>query len=174
MTIWQKLFGFRGRIRRQDWWLLGILVGIGQIVAMFAAASIYGALNPGAASAEAPFYNLLNTVPAYVSLPIQLVFLWPTLSLSVQRYHDRSHSAWPIFAYYAVLYGADYLPEQAWGWLSALDQTQQGILLFVWGAVWVVIAIWFLVVLGFLDGAQGPNRFGPSPKGIGDTARAFD
>lgn len=24
-----------------------------------------------------------------------------------------------------------------------------------------------LVMLGFLDGTQGPNRFGPSPKGIG-------
>lgn len=24
-----------------------------------------------------------------------------------------------------------------------------------------------LVILGFLDGTQGPNRFGPSPKGIG-------
>ena len=28
-------------------------------------------------------------------------------------------------------------------------------------------SIWLLVELGFLDGTQGPNRFGPSPKGIG-------
>ncbi len=28
--------------------------------------------------------------------------------------------------------------------------------------------IWTLVECGFLDGTQGPNRFGPSPKGIGD------
>ena len=175
MTLRDKLFGFRGRVRRQDWWLLGILVGIAQLVTMFAAASVHGALNPGAAIAEAPFYDLLNRVPVWISLPIQLVFVWPTLSLSVQRYHDRNHSAWPIFAYYAVLYGADYLPEQAWGWLSALDNTQQGIVLFVWGAIWIVAAIGILIVLGFLDGTQGPNRYGPSPKGIGGSpATVFD
>jgi uncharacterized membrane protein YhaH (DUF805 family) len=28
-------------------------------------------------------------------------------------------------------------------------------------------AIWLFVELGFLDGTPGPNRFGPSPKGIG-------
>ena len=39
---------------------------------------------------------------------------------------------------------------------------------------WIFIAfipivgfIWALVECGFLDGTQGPNRFGPSPKGIG-------
>jgi len=39
---------------------------------------------------------------------------------------------------------------------------------------WVLISLipilgwlWFLVEFGFLDGTQGPNRFGPSPKGIG-------
>jgi uncharacterized membrane protein YhaH (DUF805 family) len=41
------------------------------------------------------------------------------------------------------------------------------------GWLWVFISfipvvgpIWALVELGFLDGTQGPNRFGPSPKGI--------
>jgi len=47
---------------------------------------------------------------------------------------------------------------------------------------WIFIAlvpligpIWSLVELGFLDGTQGPNNHGPSPKGIGgsDLARVF-
>jgi uncharacterized membrane protein YhaH (DUF805 family) len=33
----------------------------------------------------------------------------------------------------------------------------------------IIGAIWLLIDLGFLDGTQGPNRFGPSPKGIGET-----
>ena len=44
--------------------------------------------------------------------------------------------------------------------------------------VWVLInlipivgSIWALVENGFLDGTQGPNRYGPSPKGIGDFTR---
>src|SRR5580698_2870817 len=38
---------------------------------------------------------------------------------------------------------------------------------------WVLIAfvpligaLWILIECGFLDGTQGPNKFGPSPKGI--------
>jgi uncharacterized membrane protein YhaH (DUF805 family) len=37
------------------------------------------------------------------------------------------------------------------------------------GLIPLIGAIWLLVELGFLDGTQGPNRFGSSPKGIGGT-----
>jgi uncharacterized membrane protein YhaH (DUF805 family) len=40
------------------------------------------------------------------------------------------------------------------------------------GLIPIIGAIWLLVELGFLDGTQGPNRFGPSPKGIGGDAPA--
>ena len=39
--------------------------------------------------------------------------------------------------------------------------------------VWIFISlipivgwVWALVELGFLDGTQGPNKYGPSPKGV--------
>jgi uncharacterized membrane protein YhaH (DUF805 family) len=45
--------------------------------------------------------------------------------------------------------------------------------------VWIFInfipmigALWTLVECGFLDGTPGPNRFGPSPKGITGPAAA--
>lgn len=45
--------------------------------------------------------------------------------------------------------------------------------------VWIFIsfipligAIWTLVEVGFLDGTQGPNKYGPSPKGIAGPAPA--
>jgi uncharacterized membrane protein YhaH (DUF805 family) len=45
--------------------------------------------------------------------------------------------------------------------------------------VWIFInfipligALWTLVECGFLDGTPGPNRFGPSPKGIAGPAAA--
>lgn len=48
------------------------------------------------------------------------------------------------------------------------------------GAIWVLIGLvpfigglWILIECGFLDGTPGPNRFGPSPKGIGGTAESF-
>ncbi len=30
-----------------------------------------------------------------------------------------------------------------------------------------IVNFWVLIELGFLDGTQGPNQYGPSPKGIG-------
>jgi uncharacterized membrane protein YhaH (DUF805 family) len=30
-----------------------------------------------------------------------------------------------------------------------------------------LVGLWVIVELGFLDGTQGPNQYGPSPKGIG-------
>jgi uncharacterized membrane protein YhaH (DUF805 family) len=35
-----------------------------------------------------------------------------------------------------------------------------------------LLNIWTLIELGFLDGEQGPNRYGPSPKGV-DAAAVF-
>jgi len=47
------------------------------------------------------------------------------------------------------------------------------------GAVWVLInlipfigALWALVECGFMDGTPGPNKYGPSPKGIQGPAAA--
>ncbi|MFI4935012.1 MAG: DUF805 domain-containing protein [Caulobacterales bacterium] len=36
----------------------------------------------------------------------------------------------------------------------------------------IVGAFWILIECGFLDGTPGPNRFGPSPKGIAGPADA--
>jgi uncharacterized membrane protein YhaH (DUF805 family) len=49
------------------------------------------------------------------------------------------------------------------------------------GGGWVVFFIlcpiigwiWGFVELGFLDGTKGPNRYGPSPKGVGSDAPVF-
>jgi uncharacterized membrane protein YhaH (DUF805 family) len=35
-----------------------------------------------------------------------------------------------------------------------------------------LVNLWVLVELGFLEGTKGPNRYGPSPKGIGGNAVA--
>lgn len=35
------------------------------------------------------------------------------------------------------------------------------------GLIPLIGGIWLLIELGFLDGTQGANQFGPSPKGIG-------
>jgi uncharacterized membrane protein YhaH (DUF805 family) len=34
----------------------------------------------------------------------------------------------------------------------------------------IIGAFWVLIECGFLDGTPGPNRFGPSPKGVSGPA----
>ncbi len=41
------------------------------------------------------------------------------------------------------------------------------------GLIPIVGGIWTLIECGFLDGTQGPNKFGPSPKGLNAPERAF-
>jgi uncharacterized membrane protein YhaH (DUF805 family) len=47
--------------------------------------------------------------------------------------------------------------DKAWWW----------ILIFGLVSLTGIGALWPLIELGFLDGTQGPNQYGPSPKGIG-------
>jgi uncharacterized membrane protein YhaH (DUF805 family) len=46
------------------------------------------------------------------------------------------------------------------------DRDKSGLWVFI-ALVPLIGGIWVLVECGFLDGTPGPNRFGPSPKGIG-------
>lgn len=175
MTTRDKLFGFRGRIRRQDWWMLGILVGIAQIVVTFALASIVSVAHLSPTAEPMGPVEALAAVPPYISLLIQLGFLWPIVALSVQRFHDRGASGWPVVGYYAVINFADYIPGSETSWTTGLDPALVQILSFAWPAAFILLALWFLITLGFIDGTQGPNRFGPSPKGIGGApVAAFD
>jgi len=74
-------------------------------------------------------------------LAIFLGALWPAMAIGVKRCHDREKSGWWMLI---------------WFILSLVPFLN------------ILTSIWQLVELGFLDGTQGPNRFGPSPKGIGN------
>jgi uncharacterized membrane protein YhaH (DUF805 family) len=66
---------------------------------------------------------------------------------------------WPFFA---NLVKRAHDRDMAWWW---------AVLMFL--ACFTVIGIlWPLIVLGFMDGTPGPNKYGPSPKGLGGDAPA--
>ena len=76
-----------------------------------------------------------------------------SFAVGVKRLHDRDQSGWWIVLFY---FGP--------GVASAIGQSS------VSGAVYLVlsllsfaISIWAIVVLGFLRGTRGPNRYGPDP-----------
>jgi uncharacterized membrane protein YhaH (DUF805 family) len=136
-NIVHMLFSFEGRMRRRDFWLCLIGIGVVQwllqsfILSLFFPPVIWVG---GDAYAFWQWSWWAHVGPA-VSLA-NLLMLWPRLAVGVKRCHDRDKTGlWLLLICIPVL-----------GWL------------------------WLLVDLGFLDGTPGPNRYGPSPKGIGSGA----
>lgn len=39
---------------------------------------------------------------------------------------------------------------------------------------WILVPIYNLIVIWFMEGTRGPNRFGPDPKGAADVQQAFN
>ncbi|HEX4199707.1 MAG TPA: DUF805 domain-containing protein [Caulobacteraceae bacterium] len=73
----------------------------------------------------------------------------------------------PIFmGLLAIIYIVDLYIGLALGAKRCHDRDKSAWFLAI-GLIPIIGAIWLFIELGFLDGTQGPNRFGPSPKGIG-------
>ncbi|HWW24848.1 MAG TPA: DUF805 domain-containing protein [Caulobacter sp.] len=133
MTLTHKIFGFDGRLRRRDYWLINIGLTLAIVVITLVSFAIFG-------DAEQAFGP-----SAIIQYALYVPQLWIGVALALKRCHDRNKGG---------------------GWVA-----------FFW-LVPVVGWIWGLVELGFLDGTQGPNQYGKSPKGIGgdtdsELARVF-
>lgn len=167
MSITQKLFSFDGRIRRRDWWLFGIALGILSSIIQGAVTAAVGGAGPGGGDAA-----------GIAALIVSLIFVYPGAALGVKRAHDRNRPAIIVLAFYALVVllnvimtftvGATMMNAGGLGDLGAMGLVIGGL-----GLIVLIYAIYLLIELGFLDGTPGPNRFGPSPKGIGGTAETF-
>jgi uncharacterized membrane protein YhaH (DUF805 family) len=165
MSIGELLFGFRGRLRRRDYWLGSIALGLIQfflidgILALIygPAASLLGGAGLRSRAADPPYL--------LVSAIVWGIFLWPELALTMKRRHDRDKSG----AFAGVLSVAvgfvSFVPEKLFsGYGQDVDLWLQ--LLRAGGMA--VVGLWLLIVLGFMDGTPAPNTYGPGPKGLPD------
>ena len=96
---WRMLLDPRGRIGRVTWWLWGVLLPIGLGLLLHA---LLGIARIRAELAE----HLVN-----------LLLLWPTLAVSIKRWHDRNHSGWfvlvvlvPVVGWLVALVVNGFLP----------------------------------------------------------------
>ncbi|MBN8528492.1 MAG: DUF805 domain-containing protein [Caulobacterales bacterium] len=153
-NAFREMFSFEGRIRRLDWWLISIGVGV-----------LSGLVSPIAqiALGEATVPGTLGISPlTAISITMQIAFTWPLLAAAVKRSHDRGQSGtlpvinlmlvWLPIVLAIVAPGLFKTPPLMW-MLTGL---------FVINAL---ISVWLLITLGFLDGTPGANQYGPSPKG---------
>jgi uncharacterized membrane protein YhaH (DUF805 family) len=159
MTLSDKLFSFEGRLRRRDWWLLSILLFVFQLIVTVVAA--FALIGPQEALFESRGLNSHIPSPLNVlTIGIELLLVWPSLAVMVKRRHDRDDSGAVFVVLYFLGLALTYLPATLLGGgVAAL-----AMLGLATGAVSLVIGLWFLIAMGFLEGTPGSNRFGPSPK----------
>lgn len=176
MDARRALFSFHGRMRRRDWWLWSITIGIAQIlVAEITNLLLFGPSHSllGGTGQAAP-QRAMDGGPQAVLWVATLAFLWPWLALAVKRAHDRNGMG--VVATLCTLIATFRMPpsfyadarvrldEGVWNWMPMM----------ITALALIAAQLFLLVVLGLLDGTKGPNRFGPSPKGSGgDTAEVF-
>ena len=167
MPLKDLLFGFEGRIRRRTWWLWSIAASLAYVLVAWAGTLLF---SPGGTIAQPVIGDPL--APLLLNVAITVPHTWLQLALAAKRAHDRNKAAWVVMALQAGSVASSYLPVDPFvpGALSiengALVAVMTGFVLLM-----LIASLYLLVVLGFLDGTPGPNRFGRSPKGIGgDTA----
>lgn len=73
---WRVLLDPRGRINRRGWWIWGLALPLGVGLLLHA---LLGIARVSAQTTE----HVVN-----------LVLLWPTLAVSIKRWHDRDKSGW--------------------------------------------------------------------------------
>ncbi|WP_029916639.1 DUF805 domain-containing protein [Caulobacter sp. UNC358MFTsu5.1] len=149
MNLLQKFFSFKGRLRRRDYWLCNLALGVAIGVIVF---------------------------PLIIALKIQpedprfqaatLVFLWPSIAILVKRIHDRDKTGWMAANYWVpslVSMGLSFLSDPEFAMWKVFVDIGTG-----------MVGLWYLVEFGFMDGTQGKNAYGPSPKGVEPTEKVAE
>jgi uncharacterized membrane protein YhaH (DUF805 family) len=145
MGIAQLLFGFNGRIRRTSYWLgalgSGFALGIIFMILFFVlgGATILAANASGATAGADGTSDAGTAVGVGAGIVISLLIL-----------------------VYVALMTWISLALQIKRWH---DRDKSGVWVLI-GFIPLVGGIWALIECGFMDGTMGPNRYGPSPKGV--------
>ena len=140
MTLMHMLFGFKGRLRRRDYWLCNLVLAVVTVaVVVFLILGLK--LDP-----NDPRFMVVSLIPN-----------WPSIAVLAKRIHDRDKTGWMAANYWVpslVSMGLSFIPDAGFaGFKVFLDV---GI---------CMVGLWYLVEFGFMDGTQGKNAYGPSPKG---------
>jgi uncharacterized membrane protein YhaH (DUF805 family) len=133
----QLLFSFNGRIRRTNYWLGAIGAGFGLAIIFFIIMAMVGGVGILAAGASGGGESAGRAAGAGIGLIGILLFI--------------AYFVLAIWISLALQVKRWHDRDKSWVWIFV------GMITF---------GLWTLIECGFMDGTPGPNRFGPSPKGI--------
>jgi uncharacterized membrane protein YhaH (DUF805 family) len=147
MGIGQLLFGFNGRIRRTSYWLGGFGAGfVGFVIFMILFFVLGGGAMLAANSVTDPNSNAATAAGAGIGIGLAVLLL----------------VYWLIMVWISLA-----LHIKRWH-----DRDKSGVWVLI-GFVPLIGFFWSLIECGFLDGTPGPNKYGPSPKGLHGPAQVF-
>ena len=162
--MFKALFSARGRMRRRDWWLwriglaLAYLISLGLMHRFFGTTTFKGDLDfKGWPST--PFHDWL--------IFLLTIGQWPLVCVDAKRWHDRTRPGWLAGIGLAISLPQTLSSHVSGDLTGFLPKFAEGAALAVCGFASLAFGIWMLVDCGILDGTQGPNPYGPSPKGVG-------
>lgn len=167
MSIVERLFSFHGRLRRRDWWLYSILLGVAGLGLTAAVMALLGgSIMPSLSGDQAESADVGGWMVKRIEAGAiaSLVLAWPGLAVGVKRLHDRGRSGWWLLLLSLLFWAGQAIAltplidrhVMSLKRLVSLSQLQTtGLLL---------VGLWLFVEMGFLGGKPDANRFGPSPK----------
>jgi uncharacterized membrane protein YhaH (DUF805 family) len=153
MNIWRAMWGFDGRISRKYFWLAGAVWFIGFLAIMF---PLLHWLTGGQWISHAISDRQFNTAASAAALIAGTIMLYPSLAMSVKRLHDLQLSAWWCVPAFVPGFIDNSLPLANVQGSSMLGQASTGIAF--------VVALAYIIVLGFIRGTDGPNEYGDDPR----------
>ena len=151
----KKYVGFSGRARRSEYWYWVLATFIIAVILAIIEA-VLGLSTEG----DGPLSNLFN-----------LAIFLPGLAVSFRRLHDTGRSGWWIGGFYlgllifgiiiALIIGVDY----ASGDFDNIDGFGFILILLI-----LAVFAYAIMLLVFMcqDSHDGPNKYGPNPKNIGN------
>ncbi len=154
MDAVKNMFSARGRIRRSEWWLMGIGLAVARaILTLVATAFVAG---PGGLADPA------QPIASVIAFVFAALFFWPILAVSIKRAHDRNGSGIVVILFTIIdLLMNALTAAEAEGFISLVPyELPFGLL----SLVMIGVGLFLFVTLGFLEGTRGKNRYGPSPK----------
>ena len=168
-----------GRIGRQRWWIGTLIVAVIYVVISLLILPMvgFGIPNPTVVPAADGNPAAINDMilagvrnAGWAGVVMTLIFAYPAYALGVKRRHDRDSNGMDFIIYLilAVILqltqalGLGYEAVQVGTAVVAAPNTLFSVLAAIVG----ILAIYLLVVVGFLKGTTGPNRYGPDPLGV--------
>lgn len=143
------LFSFKGRLRRQHFWISWAILMVVGIICSF--------------------------IPV-ISFVLGLIVLIPHLAVGFKRFHDMGKPGWLVVIPWVLWYGATGMLVAAFG-LSVLTdssamQSMDPEVMFARGGasfglmlLAALVSFGFWLWLGIGDSQRGDNKYGPNPKG---------